>query len=79
VKRHFGHSPSRQRECVRHIECPKCRFGGGAFCWSRPVPHLAALRGGDAQLAMNRVNGIREFRNGFENDVRDYALLARSA
>jgi hypothetical protein len=30
----------------RRIECPKCRFGGGAFCWSRPVPHLAALRGG---------------------------------
>jgi len=31
---------------ARGIECPKCRFGGGAFCWSRPVSHLAALRGG---------------------------------
>jgi hypothetical protein len=31
---------------VPKIECPKCRFGGGAVCWSRPVPHLAALRGG---------------------------------
>jgi len=40
VKRHFGHSPHDECGFNATVECPKCRFGGGAVCWSRPVPHL---------------------------------------
>src|ERR1044071_7780296 len=32
---------------MREIECPKCRFGGGAICWSRPVHHLRRCVGGN--------------------------------
>ena len=53
VKRHFGHSPYLVLLVMRKIECPKCRFGGGAVCWSRPVPHLAALRGRNVPASMN--------------------------
>jgi len=42
--------PSLRHRLNARKECPQCRFGGGAFCWSRPVPHLAALRGGNAQV-----------------------------
>jgi len=30
---------------VRRIECPKCRLGGGAFCWSGPFLTLRRCEG----------------------------------
>src|ERR1044071_10066094 len=43
---------------MRRFECPKCRFGGGAVCWSRPVPYLAALRGGTRRWRLIAVTSL---------------------
>ena len=67
VKGHLGHSPSLDLWCMRRIECPKCPFGGGAFCGSWPVLHLAALRVAHLTLATN-----------CDYAVRDFELLERS-
>src|ERR1051325_4252406 len=37
---------SRKAALVLGTRDSSARFGGGAFCWSRPSPYLAALRGG---------------------------------
>jgi hypothetical protein len=57
----------------------KFRFGGSAFCCSRPVPHLAALRGGNAKLATNGNYCVVRLARIVAVRARDREQLAQSA